>query len=151
VKEPALNVRLALSLGLCLLGVAGCGPSAPYKTVPVSGTVTYDDGSPIKAHRVRVQFLPQVQPINPKEYPRPGSAEVKPDGTFANVTTWKYADGVIPGPNKVMVQALDEREKMTGAVDQIYGGAKTPITIEIKAGMGPIPIQVPKPGQAPAK
>ncbi len=105
----------------------------------------YEDGTPIVAPRVRVQFLPQIPPVNAKEHPHPGSAELQPDGTFANVTTWKYADGVIAGPQKVMVQALDTRSQPTGALDPIYGSAKTPLTLEVKPDMGPIELKLPKP------
>jgi hypothetical protein len=98
---------------------------------------------------VRVQFFPQIQAINAKEYPRPGSAELKPDGTFPNVTTWKYADGVIPGTQKVVVQALDNRQQPTGAVDLIYGNATTTtLTTEVTPGMPPLDLHIPKPTAA---
>jgi hypothetical protein len=131
-----------------VLLVAGCSPSAPYKTVPVSGKITYEDGMPIPG-RVRLQFFPQIQAINAKEYPRAGSAELKPDGTFPNVTTWKYADGVIPGPQKVVIQALDNRQQPTGAVDLIFGSATTTtLTAEVKPGMQPLDLKIPKPTAA---
>jgi hypothetical protein len=144
--EIALLAWPRMMLGCALLAVAGCGPSVPYKTVPVSGKVTYDDGTPIGGPRVRVQFFPQVPAINAKEHPHAGSAELQPDGSFANVTTWHYADGVIPGPQKVVVQSLDKRQQPTGAVDPVYSSANdTPLTIEVKAGMSPIQLTVPKP------
>jgi hypothetical protein len=140
-----LNVFIACSL---LVAIGGCGPSVPYKTTKVSGKVTYDDGTPIPGHRVVVQFLPQVQAINPKQYPRPGRAEVKPDGTFSEVTTWKYADGVIPGRQKVLVESLDERQRPNGAVDPQFATAETTLTADVVAGAGPLEIKVPKPARA---
>ncbi len=115
---------------------------------PVSGKVTYEDGTPIAAKRVRVQFVPQVPPVNPKQHPHAGSAELTADGSFANVTTWKYADGVIVGPQKVMIQPLDARERLTGAVDPEYTNNQTPLTLEVTPGMAPIDIKVPKPKTA---
>ena len=67
-------------LGACLIAIAGCGPSQPYKTVAVSGKVTYDDGTPIPGKRIMVTFLPQVTNKNAKEYPRMGNTELKASG-----------------------------------------------------------------------
>jgi len=147
--ETPLKPTIACVASFLLLAIGGCKPSVPYQTTRVTGKVTYDDGTPIPGHRVTVQFLPQVPNISKKEYPRPGRAEAKPDGVFTEVTTWKYADGVIPGPQKVMVQSLDERERASGAVDPLYSTANTPLTAEVKVGGGPIEIKVPKPVATP--
>ena len=140
-----INECARIAAACCgMLLLAGC-EQPPYKTVPVSGKVTYDDGTPIPAQRVRVQFVPLVAPVNAKQYPHPGNAELSPDGTFANVTTWKYADGVIPGPQKVIIQPLDNKEHLTAAVDPDYTTNKSPLTLEVTAGMPPVDLKVPKP------
>ncbi len=139
------------SLGMAaiaLCGLAGCGADTPYPTVPVHGKITYEDGTPIPGHRVVAQFVPQVPPINKKDYPRPGWAELNADGTFEVVTTWKYADGVVPGPQKVLVKSLNKMEQPTGAVDPKYGTLDTPLKIEITAGGPPLALTVSKPSAA---
>ncbi len=86
----------------------GCG-SEPYATVRISGSVTYDDGSPIPATQLFVLFEPQRESIDGRQFPRPGQAQVNTaDGTFGTPTTYAPADGVVEGEHKVVVQALDE-------------------------------------------
>jgi hypothetical protein len=126
------HVRLLTGL---LLAIAGCGQRAPYTIVPVSGTVTYDDGTSIPGARVVVTFVPQIEAVNPKEFPRSGTTDLKPDGSFSEVTTWKHGDGVIPGAQKVTVISVDERMQPTGAVDPIYSRIDTtPLTAVINSG-----------------
>jgi hypothetical protein len=88
------------------LGAAsGCGSNEPFSYRTVTGTVKYDDESLIKADRLEVTFHPQVPPKSPKTYPRPGIGDVDlATGTIKEVTSHKYADGVIAGEHKVTVQ-----------------------------------------------
>ena len=84
----------------------GCGQSAPYAMVKVSGSVTYDDGSPIPAEQIQLRFDSLEPPIDAKTHPRPGMASAGPDGRFSVVTTNKYGDGLIRGKHKLKVSAF---------------------------------------------
>ena len=132
-------------VGVLLAGATGCG-GVPYKTVPVSGKITYDDGSPIKAAHIELIFWPQVQAIDAKTKPRQGAAEVDPaDGSFSVVSTWQYGDGAIVGKHKVCVFAKDEKGNFLRAVPQIYRDPKTtPLEVEVSKGMAPLELPVKK-------
>lgn len=100
--------------GLLLAVAAGCGSSEPFELLPVSGKVTYGDGTLISAARIRLEFTPQVKPRDPKTHPRPGSAEVNvADGTFSVATTHKYGDGLVVGRHKVELFRYDDQEVPT--------------------------------------
>jgi predicted small lipoprotein YifL len=109
--------RLWPSVGglvICLLlsGIVGCGGGGPFDIVPVSGKVTNEDGSTIEADRVRIYFDPQVKPIDKKTHPKRGVTDVDvTDGTFAEVTTHKFGDGLIVGKHTVKVVTYDENGK----------------------------------------
>ena len=140
--------RLA-AIGLALLALpqaAGCGKGVPYKTVPVSGKVTYDDGTPIPAAQIVVYFYPQVEAVDKKAPPKVGSAQVNvADGTFGEASTWEIGDGVIPGTAKVVVQSRDEQERWTNAVPAAYRDQQTtPLSVEIRKGMEPLVLTVKK-------
>ena len=139
----AVCVLLAV---VVLLGVAGCG-SEPYSMVPVSGKVTYDDGSVIPATRIRVVFNPQAEAIDPATHPRPGEANVNvADGTFSEATSHKYGDGVTVGKHKIQVISLDEMENETDAVPEIYRRVETtPLEFDIDKGSDYIELEIKKP------
>lgn len=92
-------------LGIVGLVAAGCGNQEPFSYRKVTGTVKYDDESLIQAHRLEVTFHPQIPPKDPKTYPRPGIGNVDlATGAIQEVTSHKYADGVVAGEHKVTVQ-----------------------------------------------
>ncbi len=136
-----------LLLGLGLTLVAGCGEKSPYTVVPVSGKVTYDDGTPIPGTDIQIVFVPQAQPINPKEYPRRAYGTVsRSDGRFDQMTTNQFGDGVTVGPQKVMVISLNEQGKPSGAVPAQYADpVETPLTADVTSGGSPYAFQVAKP------
>lgn len=132
---------------MAFLFLLGCGGgAAPFGVVPVKGKVTYEDGSVIPADSLRVEFVSQTPPKG-KEHPRPGAAAVNAkDGTFPYVTTWDPMDGAVTGKNKVTVQALDAMQIPTDAVPKEYADAeKTPLEVDVKAGMPPLELKVKKP------
>ncbi len=101
--------RGAFRLGLPLLAalLSGCG-GQPYSTVPISGTVKYEDGSLIPAPQIVLYFESQEENRDAKTFPRPGKAEVNVrDGTFDTVSTYEHGDGVILGEHKVVVEAFN--------------------------------------------
>jgi hypothetical protein len=87
-----------------LLLFAGCGGREPFHHVPVSGKITYEDGSLIPVDEIEVRFLPQAARVDAKTYPRPGEASVdKATGTFSSATTHKANDGLVQGKHKVIL------------------------------------------------
>lgn len=110
--------------------VTGCGGSDPFDYVPVSGKVTYEDGTRIP-DRLQVTFVPQTPPIDKKTYPRHGLAEINDDGTFDRVTSYKPGDGIVPGRHKVLVQAFTKDDDASDAVPPEYNDIdKTPLEID---------------------
>ena len=93
VCSPApFRSRLFPCLIACLAtaSILGCRKD-PYPCVKVSGKVTYEDGSLIPAERIRIQFVSQTPPVDPKTSPKTGSAE-------ASRTTGRFdSDDVCPG------------------------------------------------------
>ena len=124
----------------------GCGPSSPYDYVKVSGTVRYEDGTPIPTNGIRLQFSAQDAPSVEGAHPRPAVANVDADGKFDSVTSYKYGDGLIPGRHKVAIQ------QATGQKDQLLvpkpytSIATTPLVVNTVDA--PFNIKVPKPKTA---
>ncbi len=137
-------MRFAL---VVLLGVAlvGCGGQGPFKSVPVSGVVTYEDGTPIPVGGMKVFFHSQTPP---KEgmHPRPAMVGVGADGRFENVTTYKYADGLVVGPHKVTLVAEEAGGKMSKKIPKDYADVRTtPLTVDVTKSGQVLEIKVPKP------
>ena len=90
-----ITERLAasgLALGWMLL-LSGCG-GAPYRTVPVKGTVTYQ-GQPVTSGTIT--FVP--------EKPGPAaSATIRADGTYALATDG--IPGAVPGRYTIMIISM---------------------------------------------
>src|SRR5262249_19886111 len=101
-------MRLFLILTCCIC--IGCGSSGPFKYVKTSGKITYDDGTPIPARNIRLQFAAQDAPRVEGAHPRPAIANVNEQGEFDCVTSYKYCDGLIRGKHKVAIeQATDSK------------------------------------------
>lgn len=117
----------------------GCGESGPFDLAPVHGTVTYSDGSPIKADQLVVKFVPKTFQMQGKVASRSATTYVDvADGSFSKPTTWKYGDGVMVGRHKVVVIALSGAGPDTGsptkAVPSRYHRAETtPLEVEVSA------------------
>ncbi|CAD7694828.1 unnamed protein product [Ostreobium quekettii] len=121
--EFAPRTLVGLSVVLTAF-VVGCGSSGvPFGVVPVEGKVTYEDGTPIPG--VSVQFVPQTPSLDAKTVPRPGVAGIADDGTIEQVTTYDYADGLVPGKHKVIVKSKTGNGQRTQAVDAKYSSADT--------------------------
>lgn len=136
--------RTLLSLVAALLGVVGCN-QGPYSYVPASGTVTYEDGSPISAASIQLVFRSTAPPIDEKTKPRLGKAGVNTaDGSFGAVTSYKPRDGLIPGEHRVTVIAYDDQGRPSKAVPpECSDGAKTPLVVHTDDR--PFDIRIPKP------
>jgi hypothetical protein len=134
---------LAFSTFVVLLG--GCDRSGnPFKSVPVSGKVSYDDGSLIPVQGIKV-FFHSLEPPKNGLHPRPATVGVGPDGTFSDVTTYKYADGLVLGKHKVSL-VCEEDGKLTKKIPREYAiPAHTPLVIEVTDSGQVLEIKVPKP------
>ncbi|HVT29350.1 MAG TPA: hypothetical protein VHE81_15140 [Lacipirellulaceae bacterium] len=132
-------------IALVIAFLAGCGSGTPWSPVPVTGKVTYEDGSVIPVKSMKLYFSPQTPPKDPKTYPREGVAIIDvATGSFQNVTTYKYNDGLIPGKHKVMVVAYDGERTLSPKVPKKCASfSTTPIVID--TATLPLEIKVPKP------
>lgn len=77
-------------LGLIAL-IAGCGMGG--NTLPVTGKVTYPDGTPVVG--ARLTFESTTQPIS-------ATGTTDANGVY-KMTTYETGDGVIPGEHRVLV------------------------------------------------
>lgn len=138
------RMRMAnVTFAVCMGFIVGCGASdTPFGIVEVEGKVTYEDGSPIPG--VSVQFVPQTPPLDPKTVPRPGVAGIADDGTIEQVTTYKYADGLVPGKHKVIVKSKTGNGQRTDAVDARYSSSDT-TPLMVDTAEQPFDIKVEKP------
>jgi len=143
-KKRVLSLqRYALLLTLAL---TGCGDSQPFSKVQISGTVRYDDGTLIPAHRLVLTFVSQTKPLDAKTYPRPGRAEVDvKDGTFHVVTSVRYGDGMVVGEHQVCLTALDKNQIPLPVIPEEYATPKTTPLI-ISTDDSPLEIRIPRPG-----
>ena len=132
---PPLGLVLA---GLLLAGMTGCGASNPFDMAPVQGKITYEDGSVISGDRIEVEFTPQGEAIG-NMTPKPGKANVSmADGTFTDVTTLDFNDGLIVGQHQVEAVLYDARGKATDLTV-----VESEITIQ--GGQNELAIRVKKP------
>lgn len=139
------SFRLAAAAGSILAVLvavcgAGCGGGAPFDIAPVSGKVTYTDGSLIQADQIVLTFVPQDVEAAGKEAAAAASGEVNmADGTFEGLTTRQHLDGAIVGKHKVVVLALKIGPAGVGdptdAVPAVYRkAATTPLEVDVPGG-----------------
>jgi hypothetical protein len=136
-----MNARFGHALLLVLAAsLTGCGSSSPFDIVPVSGKVTYQDGSLIQADRIVVTFVPQDVASKGRDAAASATGDVNvADGTFSGLTTESHNDGAIVGRHKVLVQALKTGPagvgEPTAAVPAKYAkAATTPLEVEVTSG-----------------
>lgn len=127
---------------LPLLAAAGCGSSGPFDYTPVSGTVKYDDGTPLPGS-FKLIFYAQDAPSVGNATPRPARANVNDQGEFDCVTSHKYGDGLIPGKHKVVIQIAAERDGKPVLAREYTSSESTPLVVD--TADAPLAIKVPKP------
>jgi hypothetical protein len=134
-----LRSTAILALALCL----GCGSGEPFDYIPVTGKLSYEDGSTIPAQGIVLQFIAQdVKPIDGM-HPRPATASVNGQGEFNEATSHKFGDGLVPGKHKVaLMYATDANGKLLVPVDFTHAGT-TPLVVD--TATLPLDIRVPKP------
>jgi hypothetical protein len=89
-----------LSLLTCLIGcgcllASGCGDGFPQR-YPVSGTIRFADGSPVKTGTIELGG-------NGSRWT--ASGEIQRDGSFV-LTTVKPGDGAVPGEYKIVIRQM---------------------------------------------
>jgi hypothetical protein len=135
----SISICEVLLIVICA-AVSGCGSDNPFEYVPVSGKVSYDDGSVYTGGQL--QFESQAPPQGNLR-PRPATAAINSDGSFDSVTSYKPGDGLVPGKHKVaFIFATDAQGKPL--VPQEYMSVATsPLVID--TADAPLTIKVPKP------
>lgn len=130
-----------LALAVCCF--SGCGSGAPFDYIPVSGKITYDDGTPIPAGGIRLGFRSiDAKPVG-DAHPRPAEAVVDAQGNFGSATSYKPNDGLIPGKHKVTIAyATDAKGKLLVA-KEYTDGSTTPLVVD--TATLPLEIKVPRP------
>jgi hypothetical protein len=140
-----MNRVVFLTAAVVIAFTGGCGSDTPWSPVDVTGKVTYEDGSVIPVQSMKLYFAPQTPPKDKKTFPRQGSVGVNvADGSFADVTTYQYGDGLIPGKHKVIVVAYDGGRDLSPKVPRAYS-AVTTTPLEIDTANLPIEIKIRKP------
>ena len=135
-----MTARCCILLGVLLL--AGCGSNSPFKYVPASGKITYEDGTPIPGG-CRLTFFSQDVAAVGTAHPRPGMTSVGAEGNFDCITSYKYGDGLVPGRHKVVIQAATDRGGMPVVPTEDTNEETTKIIVDTKDL--PFHIKVPKP------
>jgi hypothetical protein len=128
---------------LCIATVVlltGCGPQSPFEYVPVSGKVTYEDGSPVTVGKVF--FVPDAPPKDGM-HPRTATADLNADGTFASVTSYKPGDGIVPGKHKVAIMFAEDASGNPLVAKDYTSFATSPLVVD--TADAPFDIKVPKP------
>jgi hypothetical protein len=130
--------RLTVALAVAAL-VTGCG-SGRY---PVSGRVTYEDGTPVEAGTVIGEATVDGKLVGVQ-------GNIEPDGRFT-LGGERAGDGAFPGSYRVLVMpvALGDAELAEGktpAVDGKYGKYDSSgLKFEVKAGKNEFNITVSRP------
>jgi hypothetical protein len=111
-----MSTRCIILASLCfaLAPLAGCG-SDGTTAIPIRGEVFYK-GAPLRdVPQGLVHYLPKTGEG------RQASGRLQPDGTFV-LTTFKNADGVVPGEYDIVVTAYTTAPELTRAQVEARGG-----------------------------
>jgi hypothetical protein len=96
-------------------------------------------------------FFHSLEPPVNGMHPRPATVGVGPDGTFRDVTTYKFADGLVLGKHKVSLVA-QKGQKLTDQIPREFAlPDKTPLQVEVTESGQFLEIKVPKPKAAPRR
>lgn len=142
---PILTLAMARDLACVLLTVVvvgGCSRE-PFKFVPASGRLTYEDGTPLPTEGgLRVIFSPTAPPVDGEMYPPSSAAFPDADGNFSRVSSSRPGGGLVRGEHKVAVLYQDIDSKRF--VPREYISPKTtPLTVNTDDA--PFEIRIPRP------
>ena len=138
------HFRCAFAIAGALVACGCTGSVSPYDYIPVSGTVTYEDGSPLPIGGYALNFYALDAPdVEQGARPRPAQARVDASGKFEYVTSYKHADGLIPGRHRVaFFYATDKAGKSVVPKDYTLPGS-SPLIVD--TADAPLEIKVPRP------
>ena len=135
MQKHTLHGLVPLLVCVALISVwTGCGRE-PFKMAPVSGKVTYADGSLIPGDQIVITFHPENAVVVGNQVAGAARGEVNPkDGTYS-LTSHKADDGAVPGKYKVSLVAtksVDGVPTVTTAVAAKYQSqSTTPLRFEV--------------------
>ena len=132
-----------------LLGSYLTGSAEPFRYRPVSGQVTYADGTILPAEGLQIVFYPQNVATDVRNRARAGRAVVDGrTGMFSSVTSRKAKDGLLRGRHKVTLHLPEAASEQLGQVfDPEYSDvSRTPLSIDVTTV--PIVISIEKPTEA---
>lgn len=141
--------RSIFQLALLTLGAVSLGCKGEmFPIVPITGKVTYDDGSLINAGMLQVQFVPTQEPVEGKFHPPQSGADVEVStGEFKECRMRNGKLGVLKGKHKVLIISLSKDGfKKTFEVPKEYHSVETtPLTVDIEKKDQVVTLTVPKP------
>lgn len=97
---------LLATLAVC----GGCDDGVPFDYIPVTGQITYEDGTPIPASGMKLQFEPLDAQVVNGMHPRIATADVNAEGKFTSATSYKHGDGLVPGRHRVSIGYATDKE-----------------------------------------
>jgi len=130
-----------LIAALLVLPAWGCSSGDPFSYVPVSGTISYEDGSKLPA-AVRLAFISQLEPVDGKFHARPASAFTNEQGDFDSATSRRQGDGIVRGKHKILV--ILEAPNSERIVPPEYMNPRT-TPLEVDAQDTPFDLRIRKP------
>ncbi len=117
--------RESVFVVLAVAFVAGCGSKGPT-TVPIRGKVLYN-GAPLQnVPQGLVRYMPKTPDSG-----RQASGRIQPDGSFV-LTTFKKADGVVPGEYNIVVSAYSSQPASREQIEASGGAGAPPRLISPK-------------------
>jgi hypothetical protein len=134
-------------IALFLLCLVGCGDGNPFDYVPVSGRLTYEDGTPIPAGGMRIGFTVIDVASKNGAFPRPAEAVVDASGNFSSVTSYKPGDGLMPGKHKAAIYYATDAQGKSLIPKEFGHASTTPLVVEVTedSADAPLEIKVPRP------
>ncbi len=106
--------RSILLVSVGLFSWTGCGSDQP--TYPVTGTVHYTDGKPLKAGTIEFESITAKPPVTAR-------SPIGLDGSFT-LRTFDKADGALPGRHRVAIipsdgmNAVGSKEERPGIIQR---------------------------------
>ena len=140
------RMRRITRLGIlqAVVVLVGCsGSGSPYDYVPVSGKVTYEDGTPLPTGGYSIKFFAMDAPQVAGASPRMGEAAVDAEGNFSAATSYKFGDGLIPGQHRVSFLYANDKDGKSLVPNEYTVPKDSPLIVDT-ANL-PLEIKVPKP------
>ena len=121
------------ALTLCVTlaaATSGCGAGSPFDYQKVSGKVIYEDGQPISPSGFTIYFVPQVAAIDANTHPRVAKAMVDGNGNFAEATSHKFGDGLIPAKHKAFLDLKAPKGTKPLVAPEYADAETTPLVVD---------------------